>query len=539
VAYLCFKRYEPQTMSPLIFLLVILPAVLSVVATSSSRSCVRAVVSTYTLYYSMLLFYTGFYRVSRLHPLSQYPGPFMAKISKFWLAFVVSQGKAHLYFKRLHAQYGDIVRVGPNELSIRDASVISELMGPNGLPKGPYWDNRSDPPSMIAQRDPALHASNRRSWARGFSITALKDYEVIITARVKQLVEKWEELIRTRPFGAKGTSIDISAWMTFFATDVLGDVAFGGGFELLRDEGDMNGICGIIESGNESQAIFSHIPWILPAVRKLPGWGSIIRRMRGFAATRVQERRMRGAAQRDLLYYLANEDSEKRGPCSPSALAADGLLAIVAGADTTATVLSALFYYLLRNPYALQRLRQEVQETFPDAEEPFHRVKLEQMAWLNSCLSETMRLQPPVPSGSQRYVPRGGGPIFVGKYSIPEETQLYVHTYSIHRDPRNFSDPDDFIPQRWLSEEYFSGHHRGRAHNPGAFIPFAYGPRACIGKQLAMMEMRMLVARVLQTFEFSADRILGTVLSTDVWEDTLQDWFVLGRGDLRVNISQL
>ena len=79
------------------------------------------------------------------------------------------------------------------------------------------WDNRSNPPSMIAQRDPALHGLNWRAWARGFSITALKDYETTVIARVKQLVEKWENFIRVQPSGAKGASIDISAWMTYFA----------------------------------------------------------------------------------------------------------------------------------------------------------------------------------------------------------------------------------------------------------------------------------------------------------------------------------
>jgi cytochrome P450 len=81
----------------------------------------------------------------------------------------------------------------------------------------PDWDNRSNSPSMIAQRDPALHAGHRHRWAHAFTTTALKDYEASVIARVRQLSEKWEMIIRGRVFGEKGATIDISAWMTYFA----------------------------------------------------------------------------------------------------------------------------------------------------------------------------------------------------------------------------------------------------------------------------------------------------------------------------------
>ncbi|KAH9035423.1 cytochrome P450 [Lactarius hengduanensis] len=84
---------------------------------------------------------------------------------------------------------------------------------------------------------------------------------------------------------------------------------------------------------------------------------------------------------------------------------------------------------------------------------------------------------------------------------IPEETQLCLHTYSIHRDPRNFHTvtPEAFLPERWLSTGAPVGE-----HNTAAFFPFSYGPTICVGKNLALMEMRMVLCWVLRRFRFSS-----------------------------------
>ena len=110
-------------------------------------------------------------------------------------------------------------------------------------------------------------------------------------------------------------------------------------------------------------------------------------------------------------------------------------MAIVAGSDTTSSVLSAVIYYLLLNPAAYNRLQEEVDSAFPSGEEPLDTVKLSHLEWLNGCMcvithvkklsitffccfadsNEALRLQPPVPSGSQRSVDNGKGAKVLGK----------------------------------------------------------------------------------------------------------------------------
>ena len=101
----------------------------------------------------------------------------------------------------------------------------------------------------------------------------------------------------------------------------------------------------------------------------------------------------------------------------------------------------------------------------------------------------------------------------------------------MHRDPRYFSPfPDQFWPERWLQ----SGSTSGKATlNTNAFIPFSYGPRNCVGKRLAIVEMQMVVALLVWRFDFSA----ATDCDLNKWEAAMQDWFVTEVGELPVELT--
>lgn len=81
---------------------------------------------------------------------------------------------------------------------------------------------------------------------------------------------------------------------------------------------------------------------------------------------------------------------------------------------------------------------------------------------------------------------------------IPEGTQARIHFYSVHTDPRNFSYPYKFWPDRWLIAEGLQESSEKIVHNANAFIPFSLGPANCVGKNVALQEMRMLVCHFMQ-----------------------------------------
>ena len=114
---------------------------------------------------------------------------------------------------------------------------------------------------------------------------------------------------------------------------------------------------------------------------------------------------------------------------------------------------------------------------------------------------------------------------------VPEQTQVTVHVWSIHRDPRNFSVPDAFLPERWLHNP--TTHNPNvKVHNAAALIPFSHGPMQCAGKQLAMMEMRMVLTWLIQNFEFEPAE--GREWKS--WDNRTEDWFVMSRPPLPAKV---
>ena len=111
-----------------------------------------------------------------------------------------------------------------------------------------------------------------------------------------------------------------------------------------------------------------------------------------------------------------------------------------------------------------------------------------------------------------------------------------IPPYVLHRDPRYFSpEPNDFWPDRWLPSPLTPPTKATSTFvlNHSAFIPFSYGPRDCVGKRLAMVEIRMVVGLLVQRFDIS----FAQGFNYDKWEDSMQDWFVAEVGQLPVKLA--
>ena len=150
--------------------------------------------------------------------------------------------------------------------------------------------------------------------------------------------------------------------------------------------------------------VISHVPYILPLFTTITGKRSPLVRLAIFCRTRALERLRMGATRKDLFYYLVSSRIELSASLShrmqwqsgeelpeserphPAEVVKDGLLAIIAGADTTSSILTATLYYLLCNPGAYERLQAEVDGAFSGGEEPLDMIKLSQMEWLNGCM---------------------------------------------------------------------------------------------------------------------------------------------------------
>ena len=114
---------------------------------------------------------------------------------------------------------------------------------------------------------------------------------------------------------------------------------------------------------------------------------------------------------------------------------------------------------------------------------------------------------------------------------LPEGTHARVHFYSVQRDPRNFfPSPEAFWPDRWIVAEGDLPAPKDFKHVPAAFTPFSFGPYNCVGKNLAMQEMRTLVCAIMQ----QVDLRFADKYDPEEWMRELQDMFVVHKGRLPV-----
>lgn len=141
------------------------------ISSDDLRNAIFAAVSIAAAHVLSLLTSIIIYRTF-FHRLKQFPGPKLARISKFYLAWKTSWSLDQcLFLEKLHNKYGDFVRTGPNEITIFTPDAINKLYGVStGCTKASWWEMMWPEVSMITTRSKEGHALGRRAWEKGFSI---------------------------------------------------------------------------------------------------------------------------------------------------------------------------------------------------------------------------------------------------------------------------------------------------------------------------------------------------------------------------------
>lgn len=203
----------------------------------------------------------------------------------------------------------------------------------------------------------------------------------------------------------------------------------------------------------------------------------------------ARQRRVANASARDILGMLMqSRDRDSGQPMPDPQLAREIMTLIVAGHETTASVLNWTWYLLSQHPQVEQVLARELDALSP-SEFP-HLDELPRFAYARQVIEEAMRLFPPGWLLTRRALADDR----IGDYGVPAGTEIYIAPYLIQRNPRLWEDPDRFKPERFSPE-------LSRDRHPLAMIPFSVGPRNCIGDFFARTEMQihlMVIAKRLR-----------------------------------------
>ena len=199
------------------------------------------------------------------------------------------------------------------------------------------------------------------------------------------------------------------------------------------------------------------------------------RSLRKIVLQAIADRRNRAVVAPDLLGMLmAARDRDTGAAMADQQLVSESMTLIVAGHETTASVLNWAWYLLSQHPGVEARLAQEVGLGSPMLDE------LATFAYARQVLEEVLRLYPPGWLLTRKAI----GDDRLGEYFVPAGTEIYISPYLIQRNPEHWTAPDRFDPDRFAAE-------RAQDRHPLAMLPFSAGPRNCVGEALARLEMQV------------------------------------------------
>ena len=297
-----------------------------------------------------------------------------------------------------------------------------------------------------------------------------------------------------------------------FAADIMSMVSFTEPFGFVRNQEDVRliltkwrqglnyfGFVGRFRFFREHVMKWPYFEtWCLPATSDSHGMGYLM-----FEADRQVTQREKQieegtykAKQPDFLQWCL--EARRFGePLTPVEKRAHVTLLIQAGADTTGTALGSTLRYIITTPDAMKRVREEL-EVAEKAGKLSTPIKYEEtrveLPYVVACIKEAIRLNPPATNLFARTVKKAQ---IIDGHLVPANADVTSYAYVVQRDPELYGpDPLAFRPERWLESA------EKAAKMDAASFAFGMGPRVCLGKDIAIMELYKLIPETVRRFDF-------------------------------------
>ncbi|KAL8968675.1 MAG: hypothetical protein Q9183_002353 [Haloplaca sp. 2 TL-2023] len=460
------------------------------------------------------------------YQLRRFPTVSVSGFTPLWLMYHSWRAKRFAAVDQAHKDIGPVVRIAPRHVSFSDPAAYKDIYG-HGSPilKDDFYAHiAAGNPSMAQTTSKAEHARKRKNLAHVFSAKEITAME----PRVMQIVKKLCRNLKAKSEGKMIAPTDeypvdngifnLRPWLNMFSYDAITAMFWSNPYGFL-DKG--NDICPAqTESGAIKQVhamdtfhsaagfnvLFAHLPAAWYTLGR-----TLLKYVHGqqagelfvsMAQYQVTERMKKDPPEPDLFSNLPYRATEKRPePMPVHEIVAECTTMMDAGNDTTQTSLTNCMYQLASNPEKQTKLREQLTSILPTGEPVAHYAELQNAPYLRACLDESFRCKPPVAFGLPRRTV-GNGSVICGHH-IPAGVTVSCPLYSLHRDERLFPDPLRFIPERWLPEdEEYKPTDQERQNLKDYSLPFSLGGRGCIGRNLAYMELSIVIASLVMGFDW-------------------------------------
>ncbi|KAI5244665.1 putative cytochrome P450 [Aureobasidium subglaciale] len=447
------------------------------------------------LVYLIPILATVYFVYTRLaSPLAKLPGPIYTIFTPLYLIYNEFTGNRRVYIDNLHTIHGSVVRIGPNEVSFASYEAMKEIYtsGGSGFDRTEFYElfMQFGTKTLFSMPPRGEHSQRKRILADRYANTNIMRPETIdaLTERAKQFLENC--------LAENGGDADVYVHLHCFALDGASQHLFAPyGTNSLTDPEDFK----IMEEMSYADSL--RAPYLEYYAPKVAAFFDSLNSKRSRSVPLANDFVLDAVKKPNpASYSLLSKLHSKASELEELSAAAESMDHLAAGIDTTGDGLCFLMHELSlpQNAHIQQKLREEIDNSQGKS--------FDQLPYLDAVVKEGLRVFPPIPMSFPRYSPDDGTTLN-GHY-IPGHVIVSCQPFTLHKDPAVFPSPERFDPQRWLQD-------KGELERNRMFFAFSQGARGCIGKHLALAEMKILLREVYGGYR--------TILSEDKanmrWDD--------------------
>lgn len=443
----------------------------------------------------LLLLLWKYLKLLRLKRRMNLPGPWPpVPIFGQFLHMVYRRKDLHVWHQEMVQRYGKVFLMywlGEAYVCVTDPDIVKAITVKNFAnftDRGAFGFNLPEP------YDASLNQATGNDWKRirntinpAFSVTKIKQMVTFMDEAIDTLIEKIEKSTRS------DQAVDMYRWFQGLTLEVVLTTSFGVKAETQTNPDD--------PLTNHARQAISRLFSAL-AIAMLPFGETILRKMNDpfhfedltNTARNIIEQRKRGKNIRhDLLHLMMCPRDKVTAdfPLSNDEVLVQSIAFILAGYDTTSSALGFLFYELAFHADIQAKIAREVDELYEENEGtlPPYETILYQTPYIDAVIDEILRLHTP----PFFYDRRCTESCTINGVHFPKDTHVLVPIYAMHMDPEVWPNPGKFDPRRFTREEKAKRH-------AYSYMPFGHGPRCCIGKRFALLQIKLVLIKILREY---------------------------------------
>ncbi|OSS44299.1 hypothetical protein B5807_11133 [Epicoccum nigrum] len=344
----------------------------------------------------------------------------------------------------------------------------------------------------------------RRILGHGFADHRIREFEPLILHHAKMFVKRLLSSPDPESVGGWSNIWNMTENCRHMAYDIMGEFGFGQTFGLQTSDKN-HFIIDAIHVAVARAGVYVQYPalqkWGLDKIFYISAW-KMRTKFFELMGRMVHERVSEGKhAKKDLFSFVIDvKDPETGRSLTETELAAESRFLLIAGADTTSTGMTGIFFYLASNPEVYKKLANEIRTTYDNPNDIRGGAKLKSCKYFYAVIDECLRMSPPVSSALWREVT--SDTFEVDGIHVPKGMDVGCSLYAFHHNEKLFPDSYTFNPDRWLVSETNPAEQVAELRK--YFNPFSLGTRVCSGMNFTLTELADSIATTVWYLDMDA-----------------------------------